>query len=264
MKNVLLKAVLSLSFLGILWYGLSLVDFRQAFEVESTNDTTEKLLGELIEKSMTQGALDLPEIVSPVDSIVHRICRFNSLDRSYIKVHIIDSEAVNAFALPDGHIIINSGLLANTNQTQASGVIAHEIAHITQGHVMKKLVTEIGLSVIISLVTGDTNPQLLKEIIKAISGSAYSRNLETEADLLAVDYLIAAGISPLEFADFLYTIDGNQIESNQLLEWLQSHPDSKERAKAIVAYSNEKESEKLSHTPVVSKEDWEILQSKLP
>ena len=264
MNNAFFKGILSLIILGSLWYGLSLVDFRGVLEVESTNDTTEKLLGELIEKSITQGSLDLPEIVTPVDSIVLRICRFNSLDRSYIKVHIIDNEAVNAFALPDGHIIINSGLLATANATQVSGVIAHEIAHITQGHVMKKLVTEIGLSVIIGMVTGDTNPQLLKEIIKTISGSAYSRNLETEADLLAVDYLIAAGIPPFEFADFLYTMDGSQTEINQLFEWLQSHPDSKERAKAIVAYGKEKGGENLIYTSIVTKEVWETLQSKLP
>jgi len=264
MKNALLKAVLSLLFLGTLWYGLSLIDFRETLKVDTANDTTEKMLGELLQKSIIKEAMDAPEIIGPVHTIVDRICSSNSLDRTFIKIHVVDNKTVNAFALPNGHIVVYSGLLACANEAEASGVIAHEIAHITQEHVMKKLVTEIGLSVLISLVTGNTNTEILKETIKAISSSTYSKNLEAEADLLAVDYLIAAGISPQGFADFLYTIEGNQIESNQLFEWLQSHPDSKERAKAIVGYSKEKEVENLSYTPVVSKEDWEILQSKLP
>ena len=62
---------------------------------------------------------------------------------------------VNAFALPNGHLVIYSGLILNSdNQEQFSGVICHEIAHIRLKHVIKKLIKELGFSVIISMTTG--------------------------------------------------------------------------------------------------------------
>jgi Zn-dependent protease with chaperone function len=67
--------------------------------------------------------------------------------RNQIPLHfnVVRSSEVNAFALPNGHLIVYSGLISNSeNQEEFCGVISHEIAHIILNHVMKKLVKEIG------------------------------------------------------------------------------------------------------------------------
>ena len=77
-------------------------------------------------------------------------------------------------------------LQAFDNENQLGFVICHEIAHIQLSHVMKKLVKEIGLSVLISMTTGKSGSGTIQEGLKLLSSSAYDRNLEKEADLKAV------------------------------------------------------------------------------
>ncbi|MCX8473257.1 MAG: M48 family metalloprotease, partial [Sediminibacterium sp.] len=85
-------------------------------------------------------------VVNSIDSIVTHICKSNKIDRETIIVHVLNKDEINAFALPNGHLIIYSGLIHNSdNQEELTGVISHEIAHIELNHVMKKLVKEIGL-----------------------------------------------------------------------------------------------------------------------
>ena len=100
-------------------------------------------------------------------------------DREIIKVHVLNKDEINAFALPNGHLIIYSGLINNSgNQEELTGVICHEIAHIELNHVMKKLIKEIGLSVLISMTTGKGGSEIIKETAKMLSSSAFDRKLE--------------------------------------------------------------------------------------
>ena len=85
-----------------------------------------------------------------------KVCRANSIDRGKIKVHVLENSEVNAFALPAGHLVIYSGLIDDAGSAEElSGVICHELAHITEKHVMKSLAKELGLSVLISATTGE-------------------------------------------------------------------------------------------------------------
>ncbi|MDZ7607365.1 MAG: M48 family metallopeptidase [Cyclobacteriaceae bacterium] len=131
------------------------------------------------------------------------MCDKNDIDRDKIKVHLLFKDEVNAFALPDGHLVIFSGLiLESENPEELSGVIAHELAHIKLNHVMTKLMREVGLSVLLSMASGGGG-DMLRETAKMLSSTAFDRALEKEADIKAVDYLIEANISPEPFATFL-------------------------------------------------------------
>ena len=80
----------------------------------------------------------------------------------------------NAFALPGGHLVLYTGLInASDNFEEVTGVIGHELAHIELNHVMKRLVREIGLSALISMTTGESNPQVVLETAKLLSSSAF-------------------------------------------------------------------------------------------
>jgi predicted Zn-dependent protease len=77
---------------------------------------------------------------------------------------VLNNDEINAFALPNGHLIVYSGLILNSdNQEELIGFICHEIAHIALNHIMKRLVKEIGTSVLISMTTGNGGSEIIKE-----------------------------------------------------------------------------------------------------
>jgi len=153
---------------------------------------------------------------------------------------------------------MHTGLIANCeNESELAGVLGHEIAHLEKNHVMKKLIKEIGLSVILSMVTGRRNSQTAQQTIKLLSASAYDRSLESEADTAAVDYMESAGFDPQQFANFMYKMaSDNNIPS--AFYWISSHPESEDRAKAIINYIGDT---KYPVKPLLSTKEWESLQS---
>ncbi len=255
MKKTLLQGVIIvLSFFG-LWLGLQQVDWMNVFRVEHYTDETEKKLGdifwEMIESS--EQKVQSKFLVSTVDSLVTKICVENDIDRTSIKVHILINEEVNAFALPDGHLIINSGLIAAADSHQElCGVLGHEIAHIQLNHIMQKLVKEIGLATLITITTGGRS-EVIGEAARVLSSSAFDRQLEEEADIKAVDYLINAKIDPAPLADFMYKLSEQEPEFMDYLSWISTHPNSKDRALYIIEYS---ESKKVEYEPVIKPSTW--------
>ena len=163
--------------------------------------------------------------------------------------------------MPNGHLVIYSGLIKNSdNQEELSGVVGHEIAHINLNHVMKKLVKEIGLSVLISMTTGNSGYEVIKETAKMLSSSAFDRSLEKEADIKAVDYLVQAKINPEPFAEFLFKLSDEENTATKYLTWISTHPDSRERAEYIIEYSKDK---KTKFSSVIELETWDKLKEKL-
>ena len=174
---------------------------------------------------------------------------------------MLNKDEINAFALPSGHLIVYSGLIINSdNQEELIGVICHEIAHIELNHVMKKLVKEIGLSVLISITTGNGGSEIIKETAKILSSTAFDRSLEKEADIKAVDYLVNAKVNPEPFANFLYKLSNKEHDATEYLTWISTHPDLKERAKYIIEYSKNKLTD---YEPILSIETWEKLKVEL-
>lgn len=236
MKKIFLHGLLIVASFVLTLALFRQVDWIKLFRIEQATSKTEQKLGEMfwelfshMEKENTDSI-----VVVTVDSLVDRICRRNGIERSKIKVHILDNQEVNAFALPDGYLVIYTGLIsACKHQDELAGVIAHEVAHIELDHVMKKLMKEFGLSALVSITTGHGGPGTVQETAKMLSSTAFDRKLERAADIKAVDYLLKAGIHPGHFADFLrnMTDAGSEIE---VLSWISTHPESEERAEYIL------------------------------
>ena len=263
MKKTIIQGALSILLFFGTWFVLTKINWVKVFKVQKVTDKTEKKLGDLFWElfQQTEKENKNPFVVNSIDSIVNRICSANKIDREFIKVHILNKGDINAFALPNGHLIVYSDLITNSdNQEQLSGVICHEIAHINLNHVMKKLVKEIGLSVLISMTTGNGGSEIIKETAKMLSSSAFDRSLEKEADIKAVDYLIKAKINPEPFADFLFKLSDKENEATKYLTWISTHPDSRERAEYIIEYSKDKKS---IYTGIITTETWDKLKEKL-
>lgn len=169
-----------------------------------------------------------------LDSVLKKICEGNGLKREEIKLHLMEDAEVNAFALPDHHMVVYTGLVKEAKSNdEIAGVLAHEIAHMELKHVMKKLLKQVGYTILINITTGDAGGEVIKEVLGLLTSSAYDRSLEKDADLKAVEYMKNAGLDVKAFADFLYRL-GEENEGPVNLTWISTHPDPKERAKYIL------------------------------
>jgi predicted Zn-dependent protease len=224
----------------LLWVGLMSGSFlvlrslpwTDWFHIPRWTKETEKKWGDLCLEFFTidHAFIREPAIHQPIDSILQKICIANGIDPKTIQWHILEHDEVNAFALPDRHLVIYSSLITHCEDPRAlAGVLSHEIAHLEENHVSKKLIKELGITVLIGL-SGSQASMVIKEVAKTISSTAYDRELEKEADIKAVDYLKKATVDPIPFAKFLESLDeGEKID----LSWMQTHPDSKARGQYI-------------------------------
>lgn len=244
-------------------FALQQVDWISLFKVEQITDKTEEKLGDLLWESFKASNTENKDVflTKSLDSIVTRISDANEFDKDFFKVHVLNSDEVNAFALPNGHLVIYSGLIADIeHQDELVGVIGHEMAHIQMQHVMKKLIKEIGFSVLISITTGSAGGEIVKQVAKTLSSSAFDRSLEKEADIKSVDYLTNANVNPAPFADFLYRLSLADSQLPSIVSWISTHPDSKERAAYIIEYSKDK---KTDFMPILSEKTWKKIQENL-
>jgi len=237
MRKIAIELIISVAVILGVWLLLSQVDWMRLFKIEQTTKNTEEKVGDMFWDllSKTENEIKATTVVEPIDSMLSNICTKNKIDRREIKFHLIRKDDINAFALPNHHLVVYSGLITDCqNEAELYGVICHEIAHMEKNHVMNKLVKEMGLSILISMSTGNSNSQTIKQALKYLSSSAYDRSLETEADLTAVDYMVKAGVDPEPFANFLYRLSDETKNLPQQIYWISTHPESKERAEKVI------------------------------
>jgi predicted Zn-dependent protease len=260
-KTIFQGIVIVISFL-IVWYAFSQLEFMKGFKVEERTAKIENKLGDLIwnEISRTEEVITNDSIVKGLDKLLQPICDKNNIDADSLKVHIVKNDVVNAFALPNNHLVVYTGLINDCKKQEAlQGVLGHEIAHIENNHVMKKLSKEIGLTVLLSATAGGNGGQVLKEIFKTLSSSAYDRTLEKEADITSVDYMLKADIDPKPFADFMYKMAMDN-KTDMSLYWISSHPESEERAKYILEYI---EGKNTNSKATLSEKEWQLFQKQV-
>jgi predicted Zn-dependent protease len=261
-KLVVQFALIVASFF-VMWKLVEQVDWMTWFHVEQTGERIEEKIGETYWTFFrnTEEEVVNKEAVSAVDRLLATLCNANQIDRESIRLHLLNAEEVNAFALPGGHIVVYTGLILDCeNESELSGVLAHELAHLQLGHIMKKLVKEVGLSVLISMTGGNGSPEMIRHAVKALTSSAYDRSLEQEADLKAVEYLTKSQIDPEGLANFLFRMAVSESDIRQQLIWLSTHPGGEERAKAIL---DQIPASSVDHQQVLSTDQWDKLQESL-
>lgn len=261
MTKILAQLGITILLFFTVWFGLSRIDWMGNLKVEHHKDNLESSLGEMLEEQIlnTKDTTLHPEIYLPVRDILNKICAANDVDSLDIKMHITEDSEINAFAMPGGIMVINKGLILESDSEEAmAGVIGHELAHITEKHVMRRLIREIGLSMLVNMTTGGSGAGA-SQVLKELTSSSYDRDMETEADLLAVTYLENANMNPEPFAEFMYFIS-TQIEMPAALQWISSHPESEARSKAILAARDEDKTDFEDH---ISDEDWENIKTQL-
>lgn len=227
--------ILIVSFFAV-WFGLSQINFIDEDRETGFARQNEKKLGELILESITATNEEIKneKVRAVIDSIKVKICRTKVVDCADIKIHIIRGAAINAFALPDNHMIIYTGLIEYAEHPgELAGVMAHEIGHMEKNHVMKKLVKDVGLEMLFAMIGGDAGFEIVRQTGKTLSSTAFDRKQEEEADTYAVEVLAGANIDPQHLSNFFFRVSQRYNIPSELA-WISTHPDSKDRAADII------------------------------
>ena len=150
-----------------------------------------------------------PEVVRYVDELGQTLVRHSKRSNIHYYIKVVDTDEVNAFALPGGFLYVNRGLISIADtESELAGVISHEIGHVVGRHGAKALTRQLGLEIVLGMITGrnPTGVQRVASQLAAIGGIFsmlhYSREAEREADALAVENLREAGYDPDGVAAF--------------------------------------------------------------
>ena len=150
---------------------------------------------------------------------------------------IDDDETLNAFATPGGFIYVYTGLIKFLDtEHQLAGVMGHEIAHSAQRHSTQQMTKAYGVSALVSIVTGKSEPGQLEQIALAILNLKFSRGHESEADAYSVNYLCGTDYKADGAAGFFQKIEG---QSGGVPEFLSTHPNPGNRVQDITRKANE-------------------------
>jgi predicted Zn-dependent protease len=145
----------------------------------------------------------------------------------HFQLMVVDDAAVNAFALPGGYVVVNSGLLEEAESgEEVAAVLAHELSHVTSRHSTQRLAGSLGVSVALGLVLGVVDLGAPAYTVAQLAGLGYERRQEHEADERGRALLMRAGISPLGMATFFERLSA----APTLPELISTHPDPGERA----------------------------------
>jgi beta-barrel assembly-enhancing protease len=176
-----------------------------------------------------------PIVTAYVDTLGQNIVR-NSDAHIAFKFKIIDSDEVNALALPGGYLYLTSGaILASDNEAELAAIMAHEIAHVAACHAVRVRTRKEWMDIAsfpLSIIGGPIGYAALQglSIASPFATQKYSRNFESEADFLGVQYVYKAGYDPQALIAFFERArSGDGPKRNRVVEAFRTHPRSLER-----------------------------------
>jgi len=151
-------------------------------------------------------------------------------------IKVVDSDEVNAFALPGGYLFVNTGLiLKSESEAELAGVMAHEIAHVAARHGTRQATRGqlINYGTIPLIFVGGWAGYAVRQIAAVavpMGFLKFSRGMETEADKLGLQYVYKSGYDPTAFVDFFERIQAvEHARPGTIARVFSSHPMTNER-----------------------------------
>lgn len=199
--------------------------------------TQETIMGR---KLMSQARQAFPYVIDPeidhyISTLGNRLVGNSDANQLKFNFYLIARSDINAFAIPGGHISLNTGLISSTKtESELAGVMAHEIIHVTQRHLPRMIARQKELSLpataaIIGgiLLGGQAGAAAIIGSNAGLIGDqlSYTRDFEREADTFGMQVLANSGYDPNGMPDFFKTLkEKTRLVDTSAPEFLRTHP----------------------------------------
>jgi predicted Zn-dependent protease len=211
--------------------------------------------------------IDDPLVAEYVNRLGQNLVR-NSDAKVPFTIKVLDTDEVNAFALPGGFFFVNSGLILHAdNEAELAGVMAHEIAHVAARHGTRQATRgEIANYATLPLIfaggwTGYAVYQAASAAIP-LGFLKFSRGFEAEADMLGLQYMYKAGYDPSSFVDFFEKLETMEKKKpGSLSKVFSTHPMTEDRIRA--AQDNIQENLKIRPEYVLDTSEFQGVKKRL-
>jgi len=213
-----------------------------------------------------------PEINDYISSLGKNLIVNGSDQKPNIYFFVQNDDSINAFAMLGDIIGVHTGLIMAANsESELASVLSHEIAHITQKHLLRlfdnqaKNSYKTFLSMAFAILVARSNPQLASGILAAGNASQtqslldYTRENEKEADRIGLTILEKSGFDPKGALDFFSTLQSfNEFSSGPAPSFLRTHPITSDRISDIQDRLNDYDYFQKSNS-----EDFYLIKAKL-
>ena len=230
-----------------------LVPQANAQALPELGDTSGALLSPYLERKIGEQAmqeirqrdqrfLDDPELTEYVNEIGRRIVAASPEARQDFEFFLVRDNTINAFAMPGGFVGVHTGLLlAAQTESELAGVLAHEVAHVTQHHIARLLGKQEQMSipmlaaVVLGLLAARSNPDVAQAVIAGAGATSiqsqlnYTRDFEREADRIGFQFLQQAGFDVGGMGSFFERLQKATRLYDNAPAYLRTHPLTSER-----------------------------------
>jgi len=194
-------------------------------------------------------------------SLQYKFIKNDSLEKEFLKVaqpllkqiekdgfkidlYFVKDASINAFALPGGKVVIQTGLIENAKSwEEVMGVVSHELSHVTRRHHIRGIINNLGIFTILSAAFGDVSA-LAGTFLNfggELASLSNSRDFENEADETGWKYLVQAKMNPKGLITFFETLSKEEkkseikskVDETIDLSFLSTHPNTKDRISAL-------------------------------
>ncbi|MFH1613881.1 MAG: M48 family metallopeptidase [Planctomycetota bacterium] len=177
------------------------------------------------------GRVEDAAVQNYINSVGQKLAAVSGMPEMEFHYTAVNDKAVNAFALPGGYVYITKGLLKQLkDESQLAGVLGHETGHVTARHAAEAMSKQMGVELLLSIVTSDKTPQSVVQITQLVwnlKQMQYSRTDENEADSLGLGYMVKAGYDPWGMVETMKML--SEENESRPIEFLSTHPDPERR-----------------------------------
>lgn len=232
---------------------------HKAMEISESDIEAEIQFGkELAARILGRFRMDNDEKTTRYVNLIGRgLAAYTGRTEIEFRFAILNTDIINAFAAPGGYIFVTKGALRMMeNEAQLAGVLAHEIAHVTEKHIVRELNIRggdesplVGFASILGGGTAETMRAAFTQLVDRANEILFEKGLkkedELEADRLAVMLIGNAGYSPSSYRDFLEKISKTEKSGTKIVR--DTHPSYEERIESIEKFLEEEGLDALNY-----------------
>ena len=251
---------------------VKLPDFGDVAEA-TLSPADERALGEAFMREVRTRLtlIDDPLVVQYIQSLGYRLVASSNRRDLAFTFFVVEDDSLNAFAAPGGFVGVNSGIiLATESESEFASVLAHEIAHVTQRHIVRAIDhasrsnLPVLAGILAAVIIGAQDIEAGQAAVAAVVGTTaqrqinFTRQNEMEADRVGIRILADAGFDPLEMAGVFEKLQDAARYSAHLPEYLSTHPVTTNR----IAEARDR-AERLPYRQHASSESYFLVRAKL-